>query len=121
MVRKIIEHIGKSKALALPGFAGFTGVGTTAAFINRPKTRCWNVWTSYPAMTLAFQKMSKPASDPAELLPFMPIIETYVNKLFLGESCDSSSVDQVRLDLSSTRAKTFLKSLQAVMPCSKRF
>ena len=107
MVSKIVEYIGRSRALALPAFATFTGVDTTAALMNRPKIRCWNTWTAYPAITLAFQKMSKPVSDPAELLPFLPIIETYVNKLFLGEACESSSVDEVRLDCIIHKSKDF--------------
>ena len=104
---KIVLYIGKSKALALPGFHGFTGVDTTSALMRQGKVTAWCVWMSYPAATLAFQKLSTPIVDPQELNAFMPIIETFVNKVFLGISCEFSSVDEARLDGIIHKSKDF--------------
>ena len=96
-VSKIVEYIGISRARALPGFYGFLGCDTTSSVVNRGTGTAWSVWNSYPAATCAFLVLSKPV-DVEDLTPIMPIIETFINKLFLGISCDLSSVDEARLD-----------------------
>ena len=98
MVSQIIDYIGWSKALALPGFHAFTGCDTTSSFMGHAKGTAWKVWISYPAATIAFLELSTPVEDMDELLPMLPIIETFVNKLFLGISNDHTSVDEARLD-----------------------
>ena len=98
MVSLIIDHIGRSNALALPGFYAFLGCDTTSSFVGHPNESAWKVLISYPAATTAFQELSSPVENVEDLLPIMPIIEKFVNKLFLGISNDYSSVDEVRLD-----------------------
>ena len=85
----------------------FTGCDTTSSFVNHGKGTAWKVWNSYPAATYAFQKLSTPVEDSDELLPIMPIIETFVNKLFLGLSNDCNSVDEARLDAIVHNSKDF--------------
>ena len=107
MVSQIIDYIGRSKALALPGFHAFTGCDTTSSFMGHAKGTAWKVWISYPAATIAFLELSTPVEDMDELLPMLPIIETFVNKLFLGISNDHTSVDEARLDALVYKSKNF--------------
>ena len=104
---EIINHIGMSRALALPGFHAFTGSDTTSSFMNHGKATAWKVWNSYPAVTQVFQKLSGPIENSDELLLFMPILETFVNKIFFGVSKDCSSVDEARLDAIIYKSKDF--------------
>ena len=107
VVSLIIDFIGWSKALALPGFHAFTGCDTTCSIIGYAKITAWKVWISYPAATEAFMELSTPHEDVQELLPILPKIETFVNKLFLGISNEYSSVDAARLDALIYKSKNF--------------
>ena len=107
MVSQIIDYIGRSKALALPGFHAFTGCDTTSSFMGHGKVTAWKVWISYPAATIAFLELSTPVEHMDKLLPILPIIETFVNKLFLGISNDHTSVDEARLDALVHKSKDF--------------
>ena len=71
------------------------------------KVSAWKVWNSYPAATTAFRVLSTPVEDRNELLLILPIIETFVNKLFLGVSTDCNSVDKARLDGRVYKSKDF--------------
>ena len=107
MVSQIIDYIGRSKALALPGFHAFTGCDTTSSFMGHAKGTAWKVWISYPAATTAFMELSTPVEDMDELLPILPIIEIFVNKIFLGISNDHTSVDEACLDALVYKSKDF--------------
>ena len=52
-------------------------------------------------------ELSTPHEDVQELLPILPKIETFVNKLFLGISNEYSSVDAARLDALIYKSKNF--------------
>ena len=105
-VRDIIEFIGKSRALALPGFHAFTGSDTTASFFNRGKKQAWDLWNIYPAATILFKMLSTPINDSSEYIVCESVLHGFVNRLY--GMWNDMTVDDARLRAVVFEGKDFL-------------
>ena len=93
----LVEFIGPSRALALPGFHSFSGADNNAAFFNKGKKHAWNVWNTYPAATKLFRMLSTPIEDADELKSCDRVLHGFVNRLY-GIKDVNMTVDEARLE-----------------------
>ena len=92
-ISEVMDFIGASRALALPGFHAFTGCDTVSSFWKRGKKLAWEVWNMYPAATQLFRALSSPVENIETLTPLQPILHAFVNKLF---GLEGETVDEAR-------------------------
>ena len=91
------EVLGKSKYMALPAFAAFSGVDQVEGFVGKRKASQWSTWNIFPQVNEAFQVMStKPSVIYVEKI--LPTIECYT-VLLHERNNEEDKVDIARLIL----------------------
>lgn len=95
---EIAASLGPAKSLALPGFHAYTGADTTAFFNTIGKKTAWNIWTSFPEVTSAFDLISSPVLH--EQIPEQTflLLERYTI-LCYNRTSSNLSIDKERMEL----------------------
>jgi hypothetical protein len=93
--------LGSDRSCALPFFHAFTGCDTVSCFTGRGKKTAWETWNSFPEITTAFVKLS---SEPADVQPFMPLLQRFVILMY-DRSSSKASVNDLRKHLFTKKGR----------------
>ena len=77
----IITRIGKSRALALPGFHAFLGFDVIFYLLERKKL-CFELWLKYFEFTSAYTALSQTNPQKDDIYKVFPILNKFVAHLF---------------------------------------
>ncbi|ELU01310.1 hypothetical protein CAPTEDRAFT_215858 [Capitella teleta] len=86
-VHEIVENLGPLRSLCLPAFHALSGCDTVSSFFGKGKRSAWQAWQACPGLTSALLELSSPVSHHF-VKRVLPIIETFVTRLYGVESVD---------------------------------
>ena len=100
------RQVGRSTALALPGFHAFTGCDQISSFWKKGKNRAWEIWQMYPEFTQAFVVLSgmRPTKESVDAV--FPLINQYAARLWQTDD-QYHCVDMLRMHQFVHKGKSF--------------
>jgi hypothetical protein len=101
-----VENLGPLRSLCLPAFHALSGCDTVSSFFGKGKRSAWQAWQACPGLTSALLELSSPVSHDS-VKRVLPIIETFVTRLYGVESVDL--VNAARKTLFLNKGKQFVQ------------
>ena len=103
-IHDAVSSLGKSRALAMPGFHAFTGCDTTSSFFRKGKKTAYPIWVKHPIFDNAFLELSGQNTDKSDVKRIFPLLEHFVCLLYVDQE---TRVDDARYTLLIDKGKDF--------------
>ena len=81
-IHDVVLELGKSHAMALPGFHALTGCDTTSTFFGKGKKTSYSTWQKNRMFDELFLEMSGQTIEEEHLQRLFPLVEQFVCALY---------------------------------------